>query len=99
VASPLVHHVGLHHRSPDHLSTGIWLAHVESGPGDLDSYRIYVFGFPTSVFKVESIFGFLLFHGLVWTAFLVIAGVMIAMYRRMRDEGASPRPHGALQRH
>jgi nitrate reductase gamma subunit len=40
---------------------------------------------PTSVFKVESIFGFILFPGLVWAAFLVIAGVMIAMHRRMRD--------------
>jgi len=65
-----------------------WLM-FESVPGDLDSYRIYVFGFPTSVFKVESIFGFILFHGLVWAAFLVIAGVMIAMHRRMRDEGAA----------
>jgi len=65
-----------------------WLM-FESVPGNLDSYRIYVFGFPTSVFKVESIFGFLLFHGLVWAAFLVIAGVMIAMHRRMRDEGAA----------
>lgn len=61
----------------------------ESVPGDLDSYRIYVFGFPTSVFKVESIFGFLLFHGLDWAALLVIPGVMIAMHRRMRDEGAA----------
>ena len=65
-----------------------WLM-FESVPGDLDSYRIYVFGFPGSEFKVESIFGFLLFHGLVWAAFLVIAGVMIAMHRRMRDEGAA----------
>jgi hypothetical protein len=48
-----------------------------------------VFGFPTAAFKVESIFGFLLFHGLVWAALLVIAGVMIAMHRRMRDEGAT----------
>ena len=61
----------------------------ESIPGDLDSYRIFVFGFPTTVFKVESIFGFVLFHGLVWAAFLVMAGVMIAMHRRMRDEGAA----------
>jgi hypothetical protein len=61
----------------------------ESVPGDLDSYRIYVFGFPTTAFKVESIFGFVLFHGLVWAALLVIPGVMIAMHRRMRDEGAA----------
>src|SRR5690606_34034956 len=29
-----------------------------------------------------------IFHGLVWSAFLVIPGVMLAMRRRMRDEGA-----------
>jgi hypothetical protein len=36
-----------------------------------------------------SLLGFLIFHGLVWSAFLVIAGVMLAMRRRMRDEGAA----------
>lgn len=61
----------------------------QSVPGQLDLYRIYLFGFPTTVFRVESIFGFILFHGLVWSAFLVIAGVMIAMRRRMRDAGAA----------
>jgi hypothetical protein len=61
----------------------------ESVPGDLNSYRIYLFGFPTTAFKVESVFGFILFHGLVWAALLVIPGVMIAMHRRMRDEGAA----------
>jgi hypothetical protein len=30
----------------------------------------------------------LLFHGLVWASFLVIAGVLLAMRRRMREEGA-----------
>jgi hypothetical protein len=40
-----------------------WLM-FESLPEDLHSYRIYVFGFPTIAFKVESILAFLLFHGL-----------------------------------
>jgi ribosomal protein S27AE len=31
----------------------------------------------------------LIFHGLVWSAFLVIAGVMLAMRRRMRDRDAA----------
>ena len=35
---------------------------------------------------------FLIFHGLVWSSFLVIAGVMLAMRRRMRDHGAAARP-------
>lgn len=65
-----------------------WL-HFESTPGDLSWYRAVVFGFPTFTFPVDSILGFLLFHGLVWASFLVIAGVMLAMRRRMRDEGAA----------
>ena len=48
-----------------------------------------VFGFATTAFPVGSLFAFLVFHGLVWSAFLVIAGVMLAMRRRMRDEGAA----------
>ena len=36
-----------------------------------------------------SAVGFFLFHGLVWSSFLVIAGVMLAMRRRMREEGAA----------
>lgn len=65
-----------------------WI-HFESIPGNLDWYRVYLFGFPTFVFQVHSFFGSLIFHGLVWSAFLVIAGVMLAMRRRMRDEGAA----------
>jgi hypothetical protein len=38
---------------------------------------------------VHSFEAFIVFHGLVWSAFLVIAGVMLAMRRRMRDEGAA----------
>lgn len=64
-----------------------WLA-FESLPDSLDTYRILVFGFPTLSFPSGSFFGFLIFHGLVWSSFLVIAGVMLAMRRRMRDEGA-----------
>src|SRR6185295_200675 len=49
---------------------------------------VFVFGYPTISFPSESLFGFLMFHGLVWASFLVIAGVMLAMRRRMREEGA-----------
>ena len=65
-----------------------WI-HFETLPGDLTQYRTYVFGFPTVTFPIESIVGFLTFHGLVWASFLVIAGVMLAMRRRMRDQGAA----------
>lgn len=65
-----------------------WI-HFETLPDDLNWYRTYVFGFPTFAFPIHSIVGFMIFHGLVWASFLVIAGVMIAMRRRMRDHGAA----------
>lgn len=65
-----------------------WI-HFASVPGDLDSYRAYVFGFPTTSFGIDSVLGFLIFHVLVWASFLVIAGVMLAMRRRMREHGAA----------
>ncbi|HKY07883.1 MAG TPA: MFS transporter [Candidatus Binatia bacterium] len=65
-----------------------WI-HFESVPGDFDRYRVLLFGFPGFIFQVQSVFGFIIFHGLVWSAFMVIAGVMLAMRRRMRDEGAA----------
>src|SRR6185369_1146792 len=40
-------------------------------------------------FPIHSAIAFLIFHGLVWSALLVIAGVMLAMRRRMRDHGAA----------
>ena len=69
-----------------------WI-HFETAPGDVESYRTFVFGFATTSFKIHSAIAFLVFHGLVWSAFMVIAGVMLAMRRRMRDHGAA-----ALQR-
>jgi hypothetical protein len=64
-----------------------WFA-FKSIPDKIDTYQVIVFGFPTISFGSASFIGFLIFHGLVWSAFLVIAGVMLAMRRRMRDEGA-----------
>jgi hypothetical protein len=37
----------------------------------------------------------MLFHGLVWSAILIMAGVMLAMRRRMREEGAAAVQHFA----
>ena len=65
-----------------------WI-HFETVPGHLESYRTYVFGFPMMAFPIRSIVAFLIFHGLVWSAFAVIAGVMLAMRRRMRDHDAA----------
>jgi nitrate/nitrite transporter NarK len=64
-----------------------WI-HFETVPGDLHMYRTFVFGLPVQDFPVESFFAFVIFHGLVWSSFLVIAGVMLAFRRRMVDHGA-----------
>jgi hypothetical protein len=65
-----------------------WI-HFQTLPEDLEWYRTYVFGFPTFAFPIHSLVGFLVFHGLVWASFLVVAGVMLAMRRRMREHGAA----------
>jgi hypothetical protein len=65
-----------------------WL-HFRPTAGDLSRYEAVVFGFPAFRFAHHSFVGFLLFHGLVWASFLVIAGVMLAVRRRMREEGAA----------
>lgn len=64
-----------------------WI-HFEFAGDDFDTYRAYVFGFPSFSFGVESLLGFVIFHGLVWASILVIAGVMLAMRRRMRGHDA-----------
>jgi hypothetical protein len=65
-----------------------WLE-FESATGDPTTYQAFVFGFPAFSFPTDSVLAFFLFHGLVWASFLVIAGVMLAMRRRMREEGAA----------
>ena len=65
-----------------------WL-HFETVPGSLERYRLFVFGFPTIAFATDSALAGLLFHGLVISSFLVIAGVLLAMRRRMREHGAA----------
>jgi hypothetical protein len=64
-----------------------WI-HFRTIPGQIDVYRTYVFGLPVADFHVESLAAFVVFHGLVWASFLVIAGVMLAFRRRMIDHGA-----------
>ncbi|MCA9530624.1 MAG: hypothetical protein KC543_10850 [Myxococcales bacterium] len=65
-----------------------WLM-FQTVPGHPTEYQAYVFGFPTFTFPSDSLFAVLAFHGLVIAAFLVIAGVMLAMRRRMRDGDAA----------
>ena len=64
-----------------------WI-HFEFAGEGFDDYTANVFGFPLLSFGVDSWIGYLVFHGLVWASFLVIAGVMLAFRRRMIDHGA-----------
>jgi hypothetical protein len=63
-----------------------WI-HFETLPDDLTRYRVFVFGQPSVSFPIDSLFAFLLFHGLVWSSVLVIAGVLLALRRRLHDQG------------
>jgi hypothetical protein len=65
-----------------------WI-HFETVPGALGTYRAYLFGVPTSEFPLGSAVAFTVFHGLVWSSFLVLGGVIIAFRRRMIDHGAA----------
>lgn len=64
-----------------------WL-HFESVGQNSEEYRAYLGGFGTFSFDSDSVLGFLIFHALDIAAFLVIAGVIIFLRRRLRDPGA-----------
>ena len=64
-----------------------WI-HFGSLDGDPRTYVTYVFGFPTLSFRVRTAFSWLLFHGLDVAAVLVLAGIGLSLWRRMRDRGA-----------
>jgi hypothetical protein len=64
-----------------------WI-HFETVPGDLETYRTYLFGYAAGDFRADGAIAFVVFHGLVWSALLVLPGVMLAFRRRMRDRGA-----------
>ncbi|MGH2370450.1 MAG: MFS transporter, partial [Chloroflexota bacterium] len=52
-----------------------------------DDYQLWFFGLPMLQFPIEAGTGFALFHALDWTAFLLILGVGIALWRRLREVG------------
>jgi hypothetical protein len=52
-----------------------------------DNYQLWFFGLPLFQFPISSGVGFSIFHGLDWTAALVIIGVVLAFWRRIRDAG------------
>src|SRR5215469_14641919 len=51
-------------------------------------YVTYVFGFPISSFPLNSVISEIAFHGLDIAAILVLIGITLALWRRLRDVGA-----------
>jgi hypothetical protein len=51
------------------------------------TYVTYLFGFPVGSFPIRTVTSWMLFHGLDFSAVLVLAGISLALWRRMRDRG------------
>lgn len=63
-----------------------WI-HFDLKPGGIDTYEIYTFGFKTMEFPLHTWLATLIFNALNWSAFLVIAGVMLLIRRRLTHAG------------
>jgi MFS transporter, NNP family, nitrate/nitrite transporter len=64
-----------------------WI-HFGSRPDDQMTYVTYVFGFPVASFRIRTVLSWLIFHGLDVAAVMVLGGIALALWRRMRDRGA-----------
>jgi NNP family nitrate/nitrite transporter-like MFS transporter len=64
-----------------------WI-HFGSLPDDQMTYVTYLFGFPVGSFPIRTVVSWLLFHGLDVSAVLVLTGITLALWRRLRDRGA-----------
>ncbi|MCM2254223.1 MAG: MFS transporter [Vicinamibacteria bacterium] len=62
--------------------------HFGSAAGDQMTYVTYVFGFPVASFPLKTALAWLIFHGLDVSAVLVLSGIALSLWRRMRDKGA-----------
>ncbi|MGZ4839027.1 MAG: MFS transporter [Terriglobales bacterium] len=56
--------------------------------GDQNTYIVHLFGFAVGRVPIHSLAAEIMFHGLDIAAFLVIAGIALSFWRRLRDEGA-----------
>lgn len=50
-------------------------------------YQLWFFGLPLFIFPINSAIGFAIFHGLDFTAVLLLIGLVIALWRRITDAG------------
>jgi MFS family permease len=62
--------------------------HFRSAPDDQMTYVTYLFGFPVGAFKIRTALSWIIFHALDISAVMVLAGVFLAVLRRLRDQGA-----------
>jgi len=63
-----------------------WI-HFRSDGQDQMTYVTYLFGFPAGSFHLRTVLAWLLFHGLDVAAVMVLGGISLALWRRMRDRG------------
>ncbi|GLV56785.1 hypothetical protein KDH_36240 [Dictyobacter sp. S3.2.2.5] len=52
-----------------------------------DHYQVWVFGFPTIIFPILNGIGFMIYHGLDFSAALLVIGLSIAFWRRLNEMG------------
>lgn len=64
-----------------------WIS-FRTGLHDQLTYVTYLFGVPAFDFQVGSLLAGLLFHGLDVAAFLVLGGIFLSLWRRLRETGA-----------
>jgi len=62
-----------------------WLRFTQDSGGE---YHIWALGFPLFAFGPYSVFGFLIYHALVFTSALLIIGLILAFHRRFHDLAA-----------
>jgi hypothetical protein len=65
-----------------------WLHFEQGAIGAAPTYHVVFFGFRVAEMPLDGPVAWFMFHALVVSAFLVIPGVMLAMWRRMREGGA-----------
>ncbi|HEY4588973.1 MAG TPA: MFS transporter [Thermoanaerobaculia bacterium] len=68
-----------------------WI-HFRSAGQDQGTYVTYLLGFPVGSFPLRTVVAWMLFHGLDLAAVMVLGGIALSLWRRMRDRGA-----GAVQ--
>ena len=64
-----------------------WI-HFGTAPGEPMIYVTYLFGFPVGSFPLRTPIAWITFHALDFSAILVLAGISLSLWRRLRDEGA-----------